>query len=275
MLKSFFEICVLIGVICPLTSGPLQALEPEDAKLKKLAADSRARAERIEVSVGEPSRKPELHPDPLIQYTDPPRAIEIATLWIWQEGGHPVALVKVEAHRQPEGAKWLYCFTPFSTEPVGGKWPTDQLFKSSRSGLNWTTLKDPAPNDKAAERLRQMKGLFARFSASTTDEVAKQSYQLRALAKPLHEYTAPKQGVVQGILCGFVANGTNPDVVVALEAVRPPDKPDATLTWRYGVVGMTAFGVKVKLDDQEVYTRGYVKAPGDHETWTHFWEGEK
>ncbi|MDB5309133.1 MAG: hypothetical protein JWO38_3335 [Gemmataceae bacterium] len=141
--------------------------------------------------------------------------------------------------------------------------------------MTWAALKGPAPHEKPAERLRQMKGLFGRFSATTTDAVANQSYQLRPLAKPLLEYSAPKHGVAQGVLCGFVANGTNPDVIVALEAVRPPGEPDAPLTWRYGVIGMTAFGVEVNLDDKSVYTRRYVKAPGDHETWAHFWEGEK
>ncbi|MDB5307403.1 MAG: hypothetical protein JWO38_1605 [Gemmataceae bacterium] len=124
---------MMFSVIYLLTfCTSLPGQEPEDAKLKKLADDSRARVERIEVSVGEQARKPKLLPDPLVKYADPPRAIEVATLWVWQDDGRPAALVKVEAHRRPEGAKWLYCFTPISTDPVEGKWPADQQFKSRR-----------------------------------------------------------------------------------------------------------------------------------------------
>src|SRR5438045_1721727 len=66
---------------------------------------------------------------------------------------------------------------------------------------------------------RQLKELFRRFSATTREDVLKTSGELRPLARPLHEYSSPKHGVVQGVLCGLAANGTNPDVIVALEAV--------------------------------------------------------
>jgi hypothetical protein len=74
-------------------------------------------------------------------------------------------------------------------------------------------------------------------------------------------------------LYGFAANGTNPDVIVALEAVRPAGGQDSPNSWRYGVVGMTAAGVSVKLDKAEVYTRPSTKSPGDQETWTWILEG--
>ena len=113
---------------------------------------------------------------------------------------------------------------------------------------------------------------FQRFSATSRDDVLKTSDDLRPLARPLHEYSSPKHGVAQGILCGFAANGTNPDVVVALEAVSGEDGQVAK-SWRYGVIGMTASGISVKLDRAEVFTRPYAKSPEDFDTWTYFWEG--
>src|SRR5262249_55243433 len=122
-------------------------------------------------------------------------------------------------------------------------------------------------------RLRQMKELFRRFSATARDDLLRTSDELRPLARPLHEYSAAKQGVIQGALCGFAANGTNPDVIVALEAVRPAEGKDALKSWRYGVVSMTSSGVSVRLDKAEVFTWPYVNKPGDRDTWTYFWEG--
>jgi hypothetical protein len=254
---------------------PLRSQEPDEAKRKKLADDARARAEGIEVNVtaGDRTIKATVHPDPLMKYTDVPRRIEMATLWVWQDEGRPVALGKVEAYRRKEGTEWLYCFTSASTGLVDAKWPDGRHFKASKPGVEWAKLDGPAPQETAAGRLRQMKELFQRFSATTRDDVLKTSDELRPLARPLHEYTSPKHGVVHGALCGFAANGTNPDVVVALEAVRAEDGQDAPKTWRFSVIGMTAGGISVKLDKNEVYTRPYARSPGDFDTWTYFPEG--
>ncbi|HJZ53993.1 MAG TPA: hypothetical protein VKE74_03505, partial [Gemmataceae bacterium] len=88
-------------------AAPLCGQEPAEAKLKKLADDSRTRAEAIEVktTVGDRATRATLHPDPLMKYTDIPRQIEMATLWVWQEDGRPAALGKVEAYERKEGTK--------------------------------------------------------------------------------------------------------------------------------------------------------------------------
>jgi hypothetical protein len=255
----------------PGRAAPLRAEEPAGAKLKKLADGSRARAAGIEVTVGERATRAKLHPDPLMKYTDAPRQIEMATLWVWQEDGRPVALGKVEAYGRKEGTKWLYCFASASTELVEGKWPDGRSFRASTAGIEWAALKGPVPQETAAGRLRQMKELFQRFTATTRDDALKTSDELRPLARPLHEYSAPKKGVVQGVVCGFAANGTNPDVIVVLEAAAAAD---GTKSWRYGVIGMTAGGISVKLDKDEVFARPYVNTLKDRDNWTHFWEGE-
>jgi hypothetical protein len=262
---------------CALASPPsLHGQAPADANLEKLAAESRARAEMIEVkvSVGDQTRNATVHPTPLMKYTDVPRQIEMATLWVWHDDGRPVALGKVEAYHWKEGPKWLYCFTSASAGLVDARWPGGRHFRARKPGVRWTPIDGPAPHETAAGRLRQMKELFQRLSATARDEVLKTSDELRALARPLHEYSSPKQGVLQGILCGFAANGTNPDVVVALEAVTAADGKNSPKSWRYGVVGMTASGISVKLDKAEVYTRAYSRSPGEFDTWTYFREGE-
>jgi hypothetical protein len=275
MYRFLMTLPVCCCTLCVL--GPAAALrsqEPDEAKLKKLADDSRGRAEGIEVNVaaGDRTTKATVHPNPLMKYTDVPRQIEMATLWVWEDEDHPVALGKVEAYDRKEGSKWLYCFASASTGLVDGKWPDGHRFQARKPGVEWKTIDGPPPQETAAGRLRQLKELFQRFSATARDDVLKTSDELRPLARPLHEYSSPKHGVLQGVLCGFAANGTNPDVVVALEAVRAADNPDAPKTWRYSVIGMTASGISVKLDKAEVYTRPYAKSAKDFDTWTYFWE---
>jgi hypothetical protein len=253
----------------------LRGDESPDAQLQKLSDESRARAEGIGVSVAVDglTAKAKVHPVPLMKYTDVPRLIDMATLWVWQVDGCPVALGKVEAYKRPGGPKWLYCFTSASTGLVEARWPDGRLFEAHKPGMEWAALDGPVPQESAAGRRRQMKELFHHFSATTRDDVLKTSDELRPLARPLHEYSAPKRGVLQGVLCGFAANGTNPDVVVALEAVGPAEGKEGPKSWRYSVVGMTAGGISVKLDKAEVFTRPYAGGQGDRDTWTYFWQG--
>jgi len=271
-LISLLASCWIVYILGSIAPG--RSDDSAGAKLQKLFDESRARAERIEVRVAveDQTIKPTLHPTPVMKYTDVPRQIEMATLWVWHDEGRPVALGKVEAYEREGGPKWLYCFASASTGLVDGKWPQGRRFQAKKHGIEWTAIKGPAPQANAAGRRRQMKELFERFTATCRDDLLKTSDELRPLARPLHEYSSPKHGVVQGILCGFAANGTNPDVLIALEAVGKADKKPPQ-SWRYGVICMTASGVSVKLDKVEVFTRSYTRSPGDQDNWTYFWEG--
>ena len=225
----------------PGSTDLLSGQEPSEVKLKKLADDSRSRAEAVEVRVrkGTQTTKALLHATPLMKYTDVPRQIEMATLWIWEHDGQPVALGKVEAYRRKDGTKWLYCFASASTGLVDGKWPDGRRFEAQKPGVEWAVLDATAPKDTTAARVRHMKELFGRFTATVRDDVLKTSDELRPLARPLHEYSSTRHGVAHGVLCGFAANGTNPDVIVALEALSGEGKNDPPKSWRYAVLGMT------------------------------------
>ncbi len=270
VLQLYWCSCCVVGI-----GSHVWADETSDPKLQKLAEESRSRAEAIQVrvTVGDRTTKATVHSNPLMKYTDVPRAIEMGTLWVYHDAGYPVALAKVEAYRRTGGSKWLYCFASASTGLVEGQWPEGRRFQARKPGIKWTALDGPIPQETVSGRLRQMKGLFGRFSAAARDDVLKTPDGLRPLARPLHEYTSPKNGVIQGLLCGFAANGTNPDVIIALEAVEAANGKDTSKSWRYGVVSMTAAGVSVKLDKAEVYTWPYVRSTGDLDTWTYFWEG--
>src|SRR5262249_10498887 len=177
-----------------------------------LSDESRSRAEGIQVSVavGDRTTKAVVHPNPLMKYTDVPRLIEMATLWVWQDEGRPVALGKVEAYPREGGPKWLYCFASTSTGLVESQWPDGRRFKARKPGIKWTALNGPVPQETAVGRRRQLKELFRRFSATARDEVLKTSDELRPLARPLHEYSSPKHGVLQAPLCPFPPHLTHP-----------------------------------------------------------------
>jgi hypothetical protein len=63
---------------------------------------------------------------------------------------------------------------------------------------------------------------------------------------------------------GLTSNGTNPDVLLVVEALG---KPESNARWRYGVVAMTGDAVEVVLKDKTVWTKPYTDGPGDHRSW--------
>jgi hypothetical protein len=131
----------------PGMTAALRGQDPAEPKLKKLADDARARAEGVAVSVaaGDRTVKATVHPNPLMKDTDVPRQIEMATLWVWQDEGRPVALGKVEAYRRKGEPRWLYCFASASAGLVDGRWLDGRRFQARKPGVEWAAIDGPAP----------------------------------------------------------------------------------------------------------------------------------
>src|SRR4030095_3504486 len=112
--------------------------------------------------------------------------------------------------------------------------------------------KAPVPDDKPAGRLRQMKDLVFRFTATILvdgDEALKQ--EMRRLPSPIHRYADEGEGLRDGVLFGLTTNGTNPDMLIVIELRGdPPHRAQ----WSYGIVKMTYAEVRLRLDNDEVWS---------------------
>src|SRR5262249_51020507 len=126
------------------------------------------------------------------------------------------------------------------------------------------------PAKTAAERLRQMKAIAESFKATMTGWAADNSDQeaLRRLPRPLYRYDLanakePDPKLLDGGLFAFV-QGTDPEVVLVLEAVVPKDEPapkapgaspkQEEAAWQYACVRATSGGLEVKYGDEVVWT---------------------
>ena len=127
----------------------------------------------------------------------------------------------------------------------------------SAAGVDFKEVRNaPRPAKSPAERLRQMKAIAAEFKATMTGWAGDNSdrEELRLLPRPLYRYdlagaTAPEPPLIDGGLFAYVM-GTDPEVVLALEAVGTADKAD----WQYALVRATSGGLEVKLGDRVVWT---------------------
>jgi len=239
------------------------------AQMKNLAGS-------IELSQGESRVK--LVEEPVLRYSDNTRQNDEATLWIWSSGGRPSAILAVEYYPEsPKGPRWLIEIASLSTERIAARRKPELRWFAKEPGLTLKALEDAAaPAEKAARRLSQMKDIRRRFTAIET-EGTDGRIELRPLNSPLYRYSEPDAGILDGAIFAF-ANGTNPEVLLVLEAHA---RKDADPVWQYGLVQMTGAVVSVQLGGKEVWKRGEADPPAVRDSYVNGWissaatEGER
>jgi hypothetical protein len=200
---------------------------------------------------------------PIFRYSDELRGIEDAAIWLWSAHGRPVAALKVERYREGRlKTPWLYCFASLSSELVRAEWVDAKPFQARQPGTVWRQL-DDKPGSTRAARLLQMREMARRFSAELLkDAEGKQRMQMRLLTQPLFRYEESEE-VLDGAVFGFTGTGTNPDALLLLDL---PSKG----SWRFGIVGMTAEGLRIRLQER-VYEFPFTAGTGTvFDSWCYF-----
>jgi hypothetical protein len=189
---------------------------------------------------------------PVFRYSDEPRKIPDAALWVWTRAGRPVALQKVEASSGGAEPQWTICFASLSEQLLDVQWPVGRQYQSQKPGVEFQPIPDAEP-PAAAGRLRtlQMKRLKDRFTGRIGSGRDKEAdAEARVLPTPLFAYDDPVTKLPLGSLFALTATGTNPDLLLLLE-VRPG--PDRQPRWEYALARMTNGKVKVLLDGHLVW----------------------
>lgn len=245
----------------------LVAAEPDGDEPDPVLDAMRARvgAIRMAEARGEERTPAALGVAPVFRYSDERRRILDGTLWTWGGSGRPVALLKMELYPdQPGRQRWIACLASLSDERVVAEWRDGRTFRSTEPGVEMSPLPDaPAPSDRPAGRLVQMKRIASRFQTTlhaTVDDRA------RLLPRPITRFSDPEAGLVDGAVFGWTI-GTNPDALLVLELVETAAGPE----WRYGCATMTSAGLTVRLDDEDVFhipfDRSASGRPGAHARW--------
>jgi hypothetical protein len=203
--------------------------------------------------------------EPLLRYDDPPRNMHDATLWAWGDRGRPAAALKVELYPpHPPARRWVLGLVALSTNRIAVEFHDGQRWTSSKPGLESRALPGaPAPAASQTLRLFQMKELTRRFAAVEHDGPARRRTQIRLMPRPLDRYDDAASGLRDGAIFGF-AMGTNPDVLLVLEAGGRGDAPPA---WQYAVGRLGGAELTVSLDGQPVWTEGGANPPAELETY--------
>lgn len=246
--------------------------EERKQQREKLLKQMRTRAERIKaVSLAEKRRAAAMIPKPLFRYDDQPRQILDATLWGWGEKGRPLALCKIEKYRdRNEGAfVWCYCMASLSTAAIEMDADDDHRWIQKKPGIVIKPLEvDSEPPESPVARLRRMKGIASEFSASMWDTGGRE--QLRLLPRPLYRYTDEENGITDGAIFTFASFGTNPTILLIIEARTTGDSAPA---WRYAITAMTAAPIQVTRDGKTIWSAPVSQAlgMGSPNPWAYFY----
>ncbi len=269
VIPSLSLICVLSLLLGGLISADDEKAA-QDAKRKdraeKLLKFSRTFSEntRVAVLVNGKEQVGELKAEPVMRYSDEPRFISDATLWVWSLNSRPVAIQKVEVNDLVAIPLWTICFGSFAETNVEVSWSSGHTFKSKQPGWVFEPIPEAEPPaDRAATRSLQMRALSRRFSGDVSPVTQKSKVEMRLLPKPLYEYTDPETKLPIGAIFSLASNGTNPTIFLAIEARRDSE---GKLGWYHAHTRMTSDPGALRLDDKTIWEFKEVK----HENWVHF-----
>jgi hypothetical protein len=231
----------------------------------------KAIADRFEISALRESPSPaKLIDKPLLRYNDSTRQqYDESTLWMWTERELPVALMGVEYYpkRKPE-PRWLSEIVSLSGAKIGVARDGSWKWEARQPGLIRQPVPDSSkPADTAVLRLTQGRQIRQRFTAHER-ESSDGRIELRPLSNPLYRFKDEATGVLDGMIFAY-ANGTNPEVLLILEAVR--DQANGNAGWTYGFAQMTGARVHASLDDREVWKQGEADPPATRDSYVNDW----
>jgi hypothetical protein len=260
-------VALLLGLVL---AAPCAGDEATEGRRTKLLGEMRSLAEQTAVKFASSANQPKLIEQPVFRYDDQPRRFIDATMWIWTDGGRPVACQKIEAKLEFNTGEplWGYCFTSLSTEKLEVQW-IDRNYRTTEPGIDFKPLAGaPVPAAGNTQRKRQSRELARGFAGRILQNPRTgDSSEMRLLPTPIFEYAEPQTNVLRGAVFGFETNGTNPDLLVLLEVNGSPEKRE----WQFAPARMTTGGITLNYHGAKVWEAPFVSPnEGPFANWLFF-----
>jgi hypothetical protein len=216
-----------------------------DAALKL----TQAAAAEYEILVDNDKKPLELQREPVLQWSNPIEGEIHGNVFLWMRDGRPLVVASLHKWFSPK-TNMAHEFHSLAEEPLSARFHGKPVWKTNEAGLSFVDVpKADVPAAGEAQRLVQLRQ-FARNFAVTKKNYDRVESELRLLPKPLHSYSAPKHGLVQGALFVFV-QGTDPDLFLLIEA---RGEKLAGTRWQFAVARMTgAAELRLRYRDQQIW----------------------
>lgn len=258
--------CVWIGFGFALHAA---AQEPiRDSPAMTQPATQKIEAERLAKMVltrtidDGPAKQVPLHDHALLRFDDPTRANEFGSIWIWADGGRPAAILE---SYWSTNRLWVMVVNQLDEGSIQVTMQDRSWWTPQQTDVVWVPL--PSQDNAATGPVKQslqLRSIARRFRSHEFWDPGNSRYELRLLSRPLYRYTDPSRNVQDGALFVF-ANGTNPEVILLLEART--DHDNKPLKWYMGFARLGHAEMHVLLDDQSVWTVSRVQPRSPNENY--------
>ena len=237
------QIVITLALSLSLSPGVVaqeQAVQPtskESAEAWLKARDTEFQEYRFQRDEARPVVL-KLEPHPVLNWSNPERSTGMGAVYLWTHNGLPQ--MSASAYEQDQVLK--HEFQSLSESQITAERGTSEVHRF-RPGLEWKVLpKAPAPAEKRSLRLAQLRRQAERFEVSFGD---KEWSETRLLPQPV--YRSPATTPEDVSLFVFV-QATDPEcaLLISTDATAPKE-------WRYALARQTKWGLKVKLDDVEIW----------------------
>ncbi len=250
-----------LWAVAVVASAQAFAAEPAPERDARLDA-MRQRAESLKLTVGDETEIHRVRPVPLLRYNDPTLTTTDGTLWLWEVRNRPVAAICLFMDSR-DGFQWNYELVALKDDSLKVEGRALWNWRPQHPERGWQSITTPLPADMANQRLTQMKTLVALFEGEET--INGELNRMRILPRPVHRYSAPEDGILDGALFLLVI-GTNPEVLVQVEALKqtPP-------AWRVGFARMSSAELTVRHENDIVWqAKRVLEWNPRHEYFSHY-----
>lgn len=192
----------------------------------------------------------QLKPEPLLRWNNPISGTTDGGLFLWTDGGRPAAAVKFY---QKQDGTWLHNLQSLAIRPFTADRGKQLVWNPRTPGVTFQPVPDaPPPAVAPAQRKLQLRRLARGFQLKEQYQ-EDEAWQLRQLATPLLQYEAASEGVLDGGLFAFVV-GTNPEVVLLIEAHDRSSDAERQSVWMYAFAPLTGYAVTAHHNGGEVWS---------------------
>ena len=245
-----------------LMLGQAPAPAPGDAEAARARRDflrdlylGDAGSYRIYRDAGRAERA-ELRPEPAYVWTNPVRnGGQDGHVFVWTYRGRPEAVGTIFSSPLTGRRKVMHELHSLSAAVLEVDHPGPHPWKPLQPGVDLRPIPGaPEPGRSAPQRLVQMRALAREFAATAVD-AADRPWELRVLPQPLYRYESTDPDVLDGAIFTLVSSaGTDPELMIVVEARKPPGEPPSAFSWQFGAARFSIMALTVRLKDRVVFT---------------------
>lgn len=240
----------IAGATCCFADEPAQGDEAEkreEAEKKDIQTLVDIVAD-VEIITGDDGVPLDFNKTPVLKWPNVSRNTLLGGTFIWTREGRPEVIACLWDWN--ERGMW-FGIQSLTTNKVIARKGNTTFWRSEKPDLEFKKLGGAAaPADSPVRRLSQMKEFANRFRARLHTKNDKDTEELRLLTTPIYRY---KSGdIIDGALFAFV-QGTDPEVMLHLEAQTQKGAKGEVTQWRYAISRRTVMPVEAMLDDKQIW----------------------